>query len=253
MTKTFTYTFTSEELNAMVVEYQETQNDALFTEIYNAVYPMANGIAMKLYNNSLGNNYDKDDFSFAVDMGIMNAVSKYDTTKAKSTNFTTSVKQFVEWAVSDHVFKPAQTKTAEFADTFLSLDKTVSSDGVSFMEAVGDKFHSTEVDHVFDQLHEEHSEDVGSLGNILTGLVSDFSLDASDVDSTIIKTWVSTVLLMAETDDKSDVKKAVNKAVEVALPEVTSATLRKKKSRALKKFNVFAQDQGFSELNLSHF
>lgn len=241
---------TNEEINAMVLEYQADPSEALYAEIHEAVAPMAEQLAYKFYHNSKGLNIQADEFIQCAYIAIFKAVEKYDSQKAKATNFTTSVRQFVEWTINDEIFKKSQNKSAQFNNKALSLDKPLESNDGTFLDAVEYQF-ATDIDEVFNAIADQQEESVESLGSILTGLVKEFAVNASADDSTIIKTWVTTILSIS--DASADVKKLVNKALEIAMPDTASATIRKKKSRAEQRFNTFAQEKGFSSFKLSQF
>lgn len=236
------------EINEMVTEYQANPSEALYMDIHEAVYPMAEAVAFNYYHKSKGLNKSSDEFAQCARIAVFKAMPKYDITKGS--DFTSLVKQFTEWTINDEIYKKSKNKSAQFNDTALSLDKPLSSNEGTFLDAVEYQI-ATDVDAVFDAIAEEKAQDFNSLGAILTGLAKEFAEDASEDDSTIIKTWVSTILSIS--DATADVKKTVNKAIEAVMPNVASATVRKKKSRAEKRFNTFAQEKGFLSFSLSQF
>jgi DNA-directed RNA polymerase specialized sigma subunit len=244
----------NEEINAMVLEYQANPSETLYNEIHKAVAPMAEQLAYKHFHDSKGLlkglNVSVDEFVQCAYIAIFRAVQKYDASKAKSTHFTTSVRQFVEWTINDEIFKKSQNKSTQFNKQALSLDMPLSSNDGTFFDAVEYQF-ATDIDEVFNAVAKEQEESVDSLGFILTDLAKEFSVNASADDSTIIKTWVATILSI--TDASTNVKKLVNKALELAMPNYNSDAIRQKKSRAEKRFNKFAQEKGFSSFKLSQF
>ncbi|MGG4390501.1 hypothetical protein ABEU97_20415 [Priestia megaterium] len=248
MTKTNLIQLSNQELNEMVVAYQANPTEFAFNDIYYAVCEMAHHVAYKYYNTYTSLTAIKDEYVQCANIAIGDAVNKFDI--EKGSNFTSLVKQLVDWKINDEILKKSKNGDNKFYNAALSFDKPLSSDGGTFMDVVEHQF-STDIDSVFEALVEEKAEDIDSLGSILTGLVMDFSDSASKDDIAIIKTWVTTILSLK--DLSKDTKKAVNKAIESVLPEVSSASLRKKKSRAVKKFNTFAQENGFSSFDLSQF
>jgi DNA-directed RNA polymerase specialized sigma subunit len=240
---------TNEEINAMVMEYKANPTEFGYQDIHDAVIPMAEQVAYKMYHQSKGLNVSKDEYVQCAYIAIFKAIDKYDA--SKGANFTSFVKQFVEWTINDEIFKKSQTNSAKFHKQALSLDKPLDSNEGTFLDAVEYQF-ATDINAVFDAIAEEQAEqDVNSLGSILTGLAKEFAEIASIDDSTIIKTWISTILSL--TDAKADVKKLVNKAIELAMPNFKPDAIRQKKSRAVKRFNKFAQEKGFSQFDLSQF
>lgn len=250
MTKTNLITKSNAEINELVVAYQNNPNELLYAEIHEAVSPMAEKVAFKLYHNSKSLQVSKDEYVQCAYIAIFKAVSAFDV--SKGANFTSLVKQLVEWTVKDEIFKKANSQSNQFNTSTLSLDKPLGNEEGTFLDAIEYQY-ATDVDALFNDLlaKEEESHDSASLGAILLGLVKDFSESAKDEETLIVKTWVTTIL--AVTDSSVDAKKLVNKALESVLPDLTLANLRQKKSRAEKKFNQFAQEKGFSSFKLSHF
>lgn len=248
MKKTNLIVKSNAEINSLVVEYQSNPNDTLYMEIHEAVYPMLEAVAYSYYHKSKGLNKTVDEFLQCARIAIFKAIPVYDI--EKGADFTSLAKQFTQWVINDELFKKSQNKSNQFNNTALSLDKPLNSTEGTFLDAVEYQI-ATDIDEVFNAITAKASQDIDSLGAILTGLVNDFAQTTSKDDSTIIKVWVSTILSI--TDSTADIKKTVNKAIESVMPDVSPATLRKRKSRAEKRFNTFAQEKGFPSFNLSQF
>lgn len=248
MTKTNLITKSNAEINAMVVAYQNNPSDFLYSEIHEAVAPMAEKVAFKHYHKSKLLNISKDEYVQCAYIAIFKAVDAFDV--SKGSHFTSLVKQLVDWTINDDIYKKANSQSNQFNVNTLSLDKPLSNEEGTFLDAIEEQY-ATDVDALFNDLIAKEEDESQSLTSILLGLVQDFSDSAKKEEITIIKTWVTTILSV--TDASVDAKKLVNKALESVLPELSSATLRQKKSRAEKKFNKFAQEKGFSAFKLSHF
>ncbi|MFG3611456.1 hypothetical protein [Rummeliibacillus stabekisii] len=247
-------TLSNAEINTLVKEYQVEQSESTFNEIYDAVYPVAEQIAYGLYQKSQGlchrHSIQKDEFAQCASIAVFKAVNTFNFAKAGNTNFTTSVRQYVQWTIQDEIFKKYDSKENTEYSNSLSFDKETSSGG-TFLQAVEHQF-ATDPDAIFDSVAEDIlSSDTTSLSTVLVDLVKEFSENVSEDDSQIIKVWVATILNI--TDESADVKKAVNTSLQSAFPDVASATIRKRKSRAEKKFNTFALEKGFSSFCLSQF
>ena len=236
------------ELNEMVKAYQANPDEFLYMDIHEAVYPMAEAVAYGYYHDYKWLNIPADEFTQCARIAIFKSIDKYDI--EKGSNFTSLVKQLTKWTINDEILKKVNSKANSFYSECLYLDKPLSSTDGTFLDAIEYQV-STDKDQVFNAIVEEVEPDMGSLKGILTGLVQEFSADASEDDAVIIKTWVTTLLTLK--DSNIDVKKVVNKALELAMPAVASATIRKKKGRAEKRFNTFAQEKGFSSFCLSQF
>lgn len=247
MTKTNLITVATEEINAMVAEYQANPSEFLYADIHEAVSPMAERVAYKIWHKSQGLNVSKDEFEQCAYIAIFKAVSAFDVTKGG--DFTSLVKQLVEWTIQDEIFKKHDTHSANFNKQTLSLDKPVGEEG-TFMDAI-EYLHSTDVDAVFEAMFQDDELDLESLSATLLNVVSQYSETAPAEDSKLIKVWVTTIL--KDEFSTSDSKKAVNDALAITFSELSSANLRQKKSRVEKKFNKFVQDVGFPEFKLSHF
>lgn len=254
--KTNIIKLTNEQINEMVSQYQATPSENLYNDIHEAVYPMAEQVAFRAYHNSLKlcstEHLTVDDFTACSYIAVFKALQSYDFEKAGATNFTTSVKQFVKWTIEDTIFKKAKNKEAQMLREAVSLDKPAKSDEGSDLLSAVESHYSTDVDAVFNAVLESvKTKDENSLINVLFDLVLDFSAIASEDDTTIIKTWVATIFSI--TDGSADIKKLVNTALADSMPGVAPATVRKKKSRAERKFNLFAKDNGFPDFCLSQF
>lgn len=247
MTKTNLITVATAEINAMAVEYQANPSEFLYADIHEAVAPMAEKVAYKIWHKSQGLNVSKDEFVQCAYIAIFKAVSAFDPTKGG--DFTSLVKQLVEWTIQDDIFKKHDTNSAQFNKKSLSLDMPVGEEG-TFMDAIEYQY-ATDVDAVFNAMLTDDELDLESLSATLLNVVSKYSETASAEDSKLIKVWVTTIL--KDQFATADTKKAVNDALADAFADLSSANLRQKKSRVEKKFNKFAQDLGFPEFKLSHF
>jgi len=238
---------TNAEINALVMEYKETQTDVQFNLIFDAVSGLATKLGYKAYNKYKGlaekSGYTSDDFVSSALIAVHKASKVYDI--EKGADFTSLVKQLVEWTIQDEIIKKSQTLSAQFNSATLSLDKPVN-ESTDFLEAIEHQ-HATDIEDVFNAVLESF-QDEQNLGGILTGLANDFSCENSSDDSIIIKTWVATILTV---DNAS--KKIVNQAIETALPQYKADAIRKKKSRAVKRFNDFAVNSGYPSFDLSQF
>lgn len=247
MTKTNLITVSNENINAMVVAYQADPSEFLYADIHEAVSPMAEKVAYKIWHGSQGLNVSKDEFKQCAFIAIFKAVSAYDPTKGGQ--FTSLVKQLVEWTIQDDIFKKHDTHSAQFHKQALSLDKPVGEEG-TFMDAIEYQY-ATDVDAVFNAMLQDDELDLDSLTATLLNFVSAYDETASKEDSKLIKVWVTT--LLKDEFSTVDTKKAVNDALAEAFSELSSTNLRQKKSRTEKKFNKFVQELGFTEFKLSHF
>ena len=72
-------------------------------------------------------------------------------------------------------------------------------------------------------------------------------LEFVNQDNDIVKTIFDLVIFKSES--RSEI---VNRSLKELFPEISAATLRKKKQRALARFTKFAEAQGFNSVNLSH-
>src|SRR5579875_46831 len=168
------------EINSMVMQYQAHPSEALYMDIHEAVYPMAKAVAFSYYHKSKGLNKSADEFAQCARIAIFKAIPKFNA--EKGSDFTSLVRQFVEWTVNDELFKKAKNKSTQFNQAALSLDKPLSSNDGTFLDAVEYQF-ATDVDTVFNAVAEESAHDFNSLRAILTCLVKDFSETASADDS----------------------------------------------------------------------
>lgn len=238
---------TNNEINALAMEYKATKDDYIFTQLMEAVKDLAEGVAYKIYNNSKGLNVPVDEFLQYAYIAVFKATESYDADKGG--NFTTHVKRYVEWTISDHIIKKSVKKSEQFYKKQLSLDMPVGDGDSTFMYAVEYQF-ATDADAVYDAVLERvecsASPDILSIAK---ELVSAFAQEASEDDVTIIKTTFATILSVKEL--KGDIKRVINKALEYVLG-ASSATVRQKKSRAFKRFETFASKKGYS-VDLSQF
>lgn len=238
------FTYSKAEVATMVKEYQLTKDEFLFNDIFMDVAELAQDLAYKAWNRSEGIHKDKDEFVAVAYEGVMNAIN--DFTDEQGSDFVSYVKKHVQWAISDKIYKKAVKKDEVFYKDALSLDKPVGSEGATYGDVVGHQF-ATDVDAVFAQVAESISDE-NTLMQDFKELVLNFADDSNADDSSLIKLVVSTILTIDNPNAKS-----VNKALAVALPEVKPATLRKRKSRAIERFTVYAKENGFTSFDLSQF
>lgn len=246
------FTLTNAEMINLIGQYQTTKDELVFNEIYAEVEPMARKIAIKFYNSKKAD-FDYipvDDYIIIGQFAILKAVEQYDVTVGSP--FNSFLKQLIIWTLQDEIVKKHCTKAEQF-NTFASknsLDKTVDSgdDHATYGDVVAHHF-STDIDAVFNDAFEmaEEQSSTDILGEIKE-IISDFHDNASADDSNIIKLVFSTIVTV-----ENATAKVVNTALANAMPQVKSATLRKRKSRAIERFTVFAKENGFSSLDLSQF
>lgn len=242
---------TNAEMINLIAEYQTTNDDAVFNEIYAEVQPMTKKIAISFYN-SKKNDFDyipKEDYINMAEFAIYKAVQQYDTKIGSP--FNSFLKQLITWTLQDEIIKKNCTKDSQFNTlaTKHSLDKPVESEGHSTYGDVVAHYNATDTDTVFNEAF-ELLEDSASTNLIseLKDIVKDFDESASADDSAIIKTVISTIVTV-----EGATAKVVNNALAEAMPTVKSATIRKKKSRAITRFTDFAKENGFASLDLSQF
>lgn len=238
------FTYTKTQVANMVKEYQVTKDEYLFNDIFMDVADLAKDLAYKAWNKSEGIKTPKDDFVAVAFEGVMNAINTF--TDVQGSDFVSYVKKQVQWTISDKLFKKAMKKDEVFYREAQSLDKPVGSEGTTFGDVVGHQI-ATDVDAVFAQVAESISDE-NTLMSDFKDLVFNFADDANSDDSSLIKLIVSTILTVENPSSK-----VVNQSLAVALPEVKSATLRKRKSRAIERFTAYAKENGFTKFDLSQF
>lgn len=231
----------------MINTYKATKDDFTFNDIFAEVSEIAEKLAYKEWDKSKGLNIPADDFISIAYEAVLKAINTFDG--GQGSNFVSFVKKNVLWSINDAIYKKSVTKVEQFNKTASrnSLDKTVSNgdESATFGDLVALQY-STDVDAVFNAVFAE-AEQSAFMEDVKI-LVSNFSADANADDSKLIKLVFSTI--MAESTPTA---KTVNKALATALPDVKSATLRKRKSRAVAKFTDFAKENGFDALDLSQF
>lgn len=229
-------------LGQMVSEYRETKDDFIFSEIMDNVGDMVRKQAYREWHKSSGLNLGKDEFVQVAYIGLMNAVNNY--TSERGSNFVSFVTANVKWAINDNIYKKQTTKTEEFNRDSLSLDYSYGSDEGTFMDTIEHQL-ATDPNDVYESVIEEMDSD-NTLINKLNKLVTEFSV-INEADSTIVKSVIAIIL-----EDAEATAKTVNAKLAAAFPEIKSATLRKRKSRAMSRFTEYAEENGFS-IDLSQF
>lgn len=238
---------TNSEINALAMEYKATYSEQVFNDLMASVKNLVETIAFKYYNHSRGLNIPEDDFTQEAYLAVFTAVESYDAEKGG--NFTTHVKRLVEWKIQDNIIKTSKKKSEQFQKHSLSLDVTVNGGQDSFLSAVEHQF-ATEADEVYNSAIE--TEDATATLDVFAaakGLVSAFSQDASEDDKVIIETTFAVILTAS--DESGDIKRKITKALSDAL-NVTSATARKKKSRAFARFEAYAVEKNMP-IDMSQF
>ncbi|MEH7117231.1 hypothetical protein V7128_07385 [Neobacillus vireti] len=235
------------EINTLAMDYKATADESIFNKLMASVKNLAEHTAFKMYNKSRGLHIPEDEFVQEAYLAVYWAVDSYDASKGG--NFTTHVKRFVEWKIQDNIIKKSQNKSAQFAKETLSLDVTVNDGQDSFLSAVEYQLASDK-DEVFntavESVDENDSPDVLSTAK---ELILAFGASSSSDDYTIIDTTFSVIL--NHSTESGDIKRKVTKAL-IEVLGVTSATARKKKSRAFDRFEKFASEKGFS-IDMSQF
>lgn len=238
---------TNTQHTEMIKEYRATKEDFIFADIFAEVQEIAEKLAYKEWDKSKGLNIPKDDFVSIAYEAVMKAINTFEADQGS--NFVSYVKKQVLWSISDSIYKKSSTKAEQFNSVASknSLDKQVSKgdDTATFGELVALQF-ATDADTVFESVFKDSDE--SAFMEDVKILVQNFSESANADDSSLIKIVFTTIL----TDD-APTAKVVNNALAKAMPEVKSATLRKRKSRAVERFTGFAKENGFTALDLSQF
>jgi len=230
------------KLGEMVTQYRETKDDFIFNDIKEQLDSIIQQQAYREWHKSSGLNLEKDDFVQVAYIGLMKAVNTY--TAERGSNFVSYVSTNVKWAINDYIYKKQTTKSEEFNRVSLSLDYSYGSDEGTFMDTVEHQF-ATDPDDAYKNLIEELDSE-NSLITQLNTMVVKFS-DVNEADSSIVKAVISIIL-----SDATATSKIVNVKLATAFPEIKSATLRKRKSRAMSRFTDFAKENGLS-IDLSQF
>lgn len=240
---------TNAEHISMIEAYKTTGDDFLFNDIFAEVSEIAEKLAYKEWDKAKrAVNLPKDDFVAIAYEAVMKAINSFDG--SKGSNFVSFVKQNVSWAINDSIYKKSVTNVEKFhkVASVNSLDKSVDAgeESTTFGDLVAIQF-STDVDAVFNDVFESMETESNFMDDV-KDLVTNFSESVSTDDSNIIKIVFSTILAT-----EGATAKIVNNALATAMPDVKSATLRKRKSRAVSKFTDFAKENGFVALDLSQF
>jgi hypothetical protein len=232
---------------AMIKAYKATKDDFIFADLFAEVQEVAEKLAYKEWDKSKGLNIPKDDFVSVAYEAVLKSINSFDG--EQGSNFVSFVKKNVLWSISDGIYKKSATKAEQFhkVASVNSLDKTVShgEETATFGDLVAIQF-ATDADAVFESVFTESDE--SSFMDDIKVLVSNFSDEANADDSNLIKLVFSTILTT-----ENPTAKVVNSALSTAMPDVKSATLRKRKSRAIDRFTNFAKENGFVALDLSQF
>jgi hypothetical protein len=238
---------TNAEHIKMIEAYKTTKDDFIFADLFAQVQDIAEGLAYKQWDKAKkAVNLPSDDFVSVAYEAVMKAINTFDG--AQGSNFVSFVKKNVLWAINDGIYKKSVTKAEQFHATASknSLDKTVDNgeESTTFGDLVAIQY-ATDADAIFDAVFTE--TDATAFMEDVKILVNNFADDYAD-DSSIIKVVFATVM-----SESNPTAKVVNKALSEAMPEVKSATLRKRKSRAIARFTDFAKENGFVALDLSQF
>jgi len=243
------FTKTNSEMVQLIAQYQETQNDMIFTDIYTEVEEMAVSIASKFYIDKKATfpTIQKDDCVAVAQFAIFKAVQKYDVEKASP--FNAWLKQTIKWSLQDEILKKECNNQTKFNNdaSYHSLDRELGSDGdtATYGDLVAEQY-ATEADEIFNTVADSLEPKTDLIGDI-SALLKSFSMRNFE-ESTIMETVFSTIL-----NSENPTARAVNKALANAMPHLSSDALRKKKSRAKALFTEFAMENGFHGLNLSQY
>lgn len=246
MTKT-TFTKTNAEMIALIAEYQKSQDEDVFAEIYHELNDMAVGVATGFYKEKwLEFSYiPLEDYINCAQFGIFKAIGEYDVTIGSPVG--SFFKQKMIWTMQDEVIKPACYKPAQFNThaSMYSLDKPASGLEVETYADIVAHEIASDKDVIYTEAFQDLEAD--PLEKMIT-LMGEYYQTAKKDDSDLIKVIFATAM----NEDKATAR-VVNKALESAFPHVKSATLRKRKSRVLEAFTAFAMDKGVTGLDLSQF
>ena len=230
------------ELGDMVLRYRETGDQFIFSDIKNNLDRLLKQIARKEFNKSSGLAVDLDEFVQYAYIGLMKAVDSYNSDYGS--NFVAYVTQHVKWSIQDNIYKKQSTNKEVFYKDSLSLDYEYGSDGGTFLDSVGDQLAS-DPDEVFNTVMQDMDQE-NSLLNQLNNLIESFA-EENEGDCLMVRAVIAIIL-----SDATLTAKGINEQLYLAFPDVKSATVRKRKSRAMQRFTEFAVDQGLS-LDLSQF
>lgn len=230
---------TNEQWVDMYNEYVNTGSEEVYADLYEALKAIALPVGKSEYYRYISEevfiHVPLEDFLNEAEYAIFLAIKAY---KPEKGSLPALLKQAVKWAISDNIVRPNLAKSNRH-NTFAQRIDFLATDNDESDRPVEETL-----------IHNDRSEDVEKERTFVTKIlevINGFENSASEDDGMIVKTIFDLVIFKSES--RSEI---VNRSLKELFPEISAATLRKKKQRALARFTKFAEAQGFNSVNMSH-